>query len=358
MSALPQLTEAEQAAWAAEAAGANEVEEDNDLEAIAEKDPEAAADVVSQTDEEGDGDTEEEQRWRQERKVPFKAFDGQRHKIKALESEKAQMAAEIARFNERFGAIQHMLQTRQAQAAQAQQLPAGEAPKPQMTLQERTELLKKKASDESIWDAFEGALDLVKEVSEQTSQVQQTIAQQAERQQFVSVVLEAENQARQNVPDYDDAVRYARDLRVKELMFHGFNQAQATAQLDREVEQFLRQAMKRGQHPAQAVYEYAKVRGYQPRSADQQSQEQSSDRPRNAQGQFLPQNQQPDPKIKQMAESQQRHKSLSSANGSNGGADKASELSVDKLLRMSDADFAAWVSADKDGSKRLKVMTA
>jgi hypothetical protein len=113
-------------------------------------------------------------------------------------------------------------------------------------------------------------------------------------------------------PDYNEAVNYLRQARVRELAVFGVDQEQAIAKAGEELRQHAFWAASRGQNPAEMAYRIAESRGYQRK--------------------------QPTAGPAEKLQIQQRGVAASRSLGSGGSA--GGKISVDALLAMSNDDFA------------------
>lgn len=113
-----------------------------------------------------------------------------------------------------------------------------------------------------------------RQMSQVGQQTQQNIAQQqqaVQMQQFARVVTSAETQFRAEQPDYDSAVDFIRDVRMKDAQafaeasgvdWNPQLQAEISQSLVQEFAQIASTALQRGRNPAAALYQIAKSRGY------------------------------------------------------------------------------------------------
>lgn len=114
----------------------------------------------------------------------------------------------------------------------------------------------------------------LKHAREQQRQLQEAIAQQqAERQQQAyvqqlnQVAYQAATQYAQQVPDYQDAYRYALNSRAAELAALGTPQNVIPQILQREELSLIDTALQNRRNPAEAIYQFAKARGFQGKTA-------------------------------------------------------------------------------------------
>lgn len=101
-------------------------------------------------------------------------------------------------------------------------------------------------------------------------QRQQAEAQQATqaRQRFIGDLAAHERPFRDQNPDYEQAVAFAKQSRIQELEMFGASPQEAALTVQREAEMLAAHVMNRGGNPAEVFYSYAKARGYQTRGAD------------------------------------------------------------------------------------------
>jgi hypothetical protein len=138
--------------------------------------------------------------------------------------------------------------------------------------------------------------------------------QQAEAEQRLShqvVAKEAEFVAQ--TPDYNDAIAYLRNARVRELGVFGVAEEQALATSNQELRQHAFWAASKGFDPAAMAYKIAESRGYQRKA--------------------------PTAGPAEKLQMQQRGVNASRSLGSGGAS--GGKLSVEALLAMSDEDFSS-----------------
>ena len=101
-------------------------------------------------------------------------------------------------------------------------------------------------------------------------QQRQAEAQQAAqaRQMFIGDLAAHERPFREQYPDYEQAVAFAKQSRIQELQMFGASPQEAAVTVQREAEMLAANVMGRGGNPAEVFYNYAKARGYQARAAD------------------------------------------------------------------------------------------
>lgn len=102
---------------------------------------------------------------------------------------------------------------------------------------------------------------------QQSAQAQQA-AQLAQAEAIITHrVTAAEAAFAQQAPDYQQAVSYLHNLRVKELTAMGTPQEDATVQSARELKELAFHTAVRGGNPAEHAYQWAKARGYSTKPA-------------------------------------------------------------------------------------------
>ena len=101
-------------------------------------------------------------------------------------------------------------------------------------------------------------------------QQQQAEAQQAAqaRQMFIGDLAAHERPFRDQNPDYEQAVAFAKQSRIQQLQMFGASPQEAAVAVQREAEMLAANVMGRGGNPAEVFYNYAKLCGYQARPAD------------------------------------------------------------------------------------------
>lgn len=320
------LSASEEKEFAAMEAGLDAPAPD-DLDEIAEREPDAAADLAAEEAPE----TDEAERWKAERRVPFKAFDAERKRARAAEQEKAQYLQERAVLQERVNAMMAAFQGRQQ--AEQPAAPAEETPPDPDT------------------DIFAYAKWQAKKLAEQEAAIKQTQAQFQQQQmqrQVAETHMAAENHFRAEKPDYDDAVNHLKTIRFNQLSAF-MPPEQAAQQVAKEAFEFVAGAIQRRMNPAQAAYDYAIRSGYTPKQARAAAAEAAADVPRDEAGRFVAQR---DPKLDQVAAAQARSKSLSNTAGAAGKVD----LTVDRLAKMSDKEFKAFLAKDEDNEAFFKAV--
>lgn len=171
-----------------------------------------------------------------DRRVPLKALQEERQKRAQYEQMLAQREQELRQYQE------------WAAQMQQQQVPQQEAP----------------AEPDPETDPI-GAL---KYARDQLRQMQQMTAEQQYVSQLNQVAYSAANQFKAQVPDYSDAYQYALQSRAQELMALGAHQQDIPTILHREELSLIDSAVRNGRNPAEAIYQFAKARGFQGKAAE------------------------------------------------------------------------------------------
>lgn len=113
---------------------------------------------------------------------------------------------------------------------------------------------------------------------QQEWQTQQQMARQqaAEQQQrqLVQLTVSSEQQFRAQKADYDEAVKFAKTQRTKELIAVGYDETQAQQMAQHEGWQLAHQWLSQGMNPAERAYALAQSMGYQPKTIDPEQREQ------------------------------------------------------------------------------------
>lgn len=166
----------------------------------------------------------------------------------------------------------------------------------------------------------------LKHAREQLRRMQEMTAQQQREAQLNAIAYQSAMQFKQQAPDYQDAYRYAINSRAQELAVLGTPQDAIPQILQREEMSLVEAAVRNGRNPAEAIYAFAKARGYnmQPQAAQ----------PAPA---VAPAPAAPNPAL-------QQQKAAVAASASAGGAPAAKgELSVAEIANLKGAAFdQAW----------------
>lgn len=156
-----------------------------------------------------------------------------------------------------------------------------------------------------------------RQILERDQQREQAAIRERQIAQVQTAVVQAAESFRKDTPDLGDAVKHLNELRARELMVLGATPEQAADQAEKELDQAAMAWAVQGRHPAQTAYEFAKARGYTPKS-------QSA--------------------AEKIAAQQKGTAAAKSLGG--GGAVSAGKLTAEALANMSDADFAKLSESD------------
>jgi len=242
-------------------------------------------------------ETEPEQPAEQPQKmVPYDALHEERQRRKEIQQELQRDRMERAQRDA-------ILEQRLAQLAQANQPKA-----PQVTYEDdpvRYLAMQNEATQQELRNL------------RQEEQRREQMAQRAwQEQAFTQHVVTHEQEFATKTPDYFEAINFAKQNRVKQLMMLGFDEASATNNVQMEAAQLAANVARQGGNPAQVGYEYAKSLGYQPKAAQAT----------------------PEQKLQTTQKGLEASKSLS------GGSAKGGNLSIDVLAKMSNEEFDAYVN--------------
>lgn len=112
-----------------------------------------------------------------------------------------------------------------------------------------------------------GALKYAKEQQQQMReylmQQQEEAAQQRYVGELTNVAYNAATEMAQKVPDYQDAYKYAINSRAQELVALGTPPQAVASILQQEELRLIDTALQNRKNPAQAIYEFARARGFQ-----------------------------------------------------------------------------------------------
>jgi hypothetical protein len=262
------------------------------------------ADASAETGEQPAGkDKQEEQR----KTVPHGAFHEERERRKAAEAEIAKLREERARFDERLKVIQELQRPKEEE--------------PDLGPDPETDPV--------------GAINWLRQQRAQGAELmrrQQVEHEEAQRQQAVRTHLietyQADaNQFRQTNPDFGDAYQHLLTSRQQELAAIGYTPAEIHAAIQEDELAIAHRALTNGKSPSEVIYRLAKQRGY----AKKASAADAGD------------------KIERIADGQERGKSL----GAIGGGVAPTEMTAERLLKMSNAEFDEWTSKHPAQAKRL-----
>ena len=173
-----------------------------------------------------------------DRRVPLKALQEERQKRAQYEQMLAQRE-------------QEMMQMR-AWIEQQQMQQQGQPPEPEQITDPDPEV---------------DPIGALKAIRDQQRQIQEQAQQQAYVQQLNQVAYQAATDAQQRVPDYNDAYKYAINSRAQELAALGTPTNAIPQILHQEELRLIDTAMRNGRNPAEAIYHFAKARGFNSKPA-------------------------------------------------------------------------------------------
>ena len=106
------------------------------------------------------------------------------------------------------------------------------------------------------------------ELQQWRQQQEQTAQQRAAVQEYAAWAAAQEREFEKGEPEYPEAYRYAAELRDRELQALGYSDPAARANILRlNTAEIVNNAMQQGRNPAELVWEYARSRGFTPKSA-------------------------------------------------------------------------------------------
>lgn len=243
------------------------------------------------------------------RTVPHQALHAEREEHKktraALEEERRQRAADMARLEERLRIIQGVNQP-QEQPATEPDIPDPNKDPIGFLNWQREQALKAR---------------------EQGKQTEAQRAQETERQRFTSDYVAAIHDYGGKQADFKDAYDFAMQSRAAELRLFGATEEQVRQQLENDELSLAWAAVQSGVHPGERIMEFAKSRGWAKKAPA------------------------PDPAaaVERIAAGQKAGKSLSQV----GGAPAGGEMTAEALLKMSNEEFFAWTEKNPAKAKRL-----
>ena len=171
-------------------------------------------------------------------------------------------------------------------------------------------------------------------LDKQKAEAEQTATQQREEQEFQAVaqtVMQDYQATKQVDPSIDDAYNALRKSQGEEMLAMGYTQKDAIAELDRLEREHIKFVAARGLPIGNYIKALATARGWQPGAAAPTAAKTD---------------------LKAVAETQQRHQSLSDAPG----GEAIPPLDAKALARMSDKDFKAWMSKKGNEAKFDEIM--
>lgn len=252
-----------------------------------------------------------QQQQQEQRMVPLAALQEERAERKQLRDRMQQME------QQQTALIQRILASQQPAQQQEQQIQIPDyATDPVGHLRAKNDLLERQLRQ------------VTEHVVGQTQQQQQFTQQHTAQMQIQHHLAADEAAFRQKAPDYDNAAAFLQQSRAAEYRALGMtNPMEIQQALQQDVMAMISIAQRNGTSVAEAAYNLAKTRGYKSAQAS------------GAGGQGQSQQQDNAARLATIQQGQQQSASLSGAGG--GGVPP---MSIEKLLSMSDADFAKATS--------------
>lgn len=168
--------------------------------------------------------------------------------------------------------------------------------------------------EDDIFEAVKYTQEQLKAIREAQEESKRREQQAASYQQFYQTTRTAEQEFAAKVPDYNDALGHLRTLRVQELQAFGVTDAQAIERdIAQQAQAIAAHALRMGKNPGELAYALAKTRGYQPKVTAA---------------------------VSQVDKAEAKAASMSLSKG--GGSSPAGEVSVERVLKMSDEEFIEW----------------
>ena len=242
--------------------------------------------------------------------VPHAALHEERERRKSVEAENVRLREDRARFDERLKVIQELNRPKE------QESDLGPDPETDPV----------------------GAINWMRnQQAKWAEQSRQVTAQQAEQQRqqamrasLVDAYRADANQFRAATPDFNDAYAYLLKARQEELAAIGLSPSEIAYSVEQDELGIAERALTSGRSPAEVMYKIAQGRGYAKKAAAD---------PNADAGQ----------RIEKIAEGQERGKSLTQA----GGGAAGTEMTAERLLKMSNAEFDEWTTKHPAQAKRL-----
>lgn len=173
-----------------------------------------------------------------DRRVPLKALQEERQKRAEYERKLVEYERQMAEMQGYMAAMQQQGQPPQPQQEQFQE------PDPETD-----------------------PIGALKYARDQLKRMQEVTEQQQYVQQLNTVAYQAATQYAQQVPDYREAYQYALQSRAQELAALGTPENAIPQILQREEMNLVDTAVRNGRNPAEAIYHFAKARGFTAKQA-------------------------------------------------------------------------------------------
>lgn len=232
---------------------------------------------------------EPEAKVKEEKVVPLAALHEERRARQELQRQ-------LAESNRRQAERDAIIERRLAALAPQQQMPD--------KLEQPVEYLDQRLSEVAATN---------KQILERDQQREQEAQRQHIERQATQAVLASAAEFAKVQPDLPEAGKYLNEMRARELMLFGMAEAQAIAQATQEQDNALKTWAYQGMNAAQMAYEFAKARGYQPKTQANTAE--------------------------QKIAAQQKGTAAAKSLGG-GGAVHAGKLTAEALASMSDEDFS------------------
>jgi hypothetical protein len=164
---------------------------------------------------------------------------------------------------------------------------------------------------------------------ERVQNLEQQLAQQAAKQNFVATWQQKATEYAREQTDFPQAYQHALNTRRTMYELGGFNQQQVNAMLESEEAAIVERALIAGENPAATFYKIAQTLGYKPAAKEAPKKDDATDKVVQAAE-----------KLAQIQKGMEKNKSVSGG----GGADTAPSLT--DLADMDDAEFDKATSGD------------
>jgi hypothetical protein len=171
-----------------------------------------------------------------DRRVPLKALQEERQK-------RAELERKAQEYEQRLYEMQQWAEQVQQQMGQPQPEPVVEP------------------------DPETDPIGALKAARDQLRQMQEATQQQQYIERLQQVAYNAAEDARQRIPDYYDAYKYAINSRAQEHLAMGVPRDQIAAVVQQEELVLIDRAVRAGRNPANDIYQMAKARGFQGKAA-------------------------------------------------------------------------------------------
>lgn len=126
---------------------------------------------------------------------------------------------------------------------------------------------KPKAEPKRAIDPVTQPAEAIAALSQDLTALRTSIDTDNDHTRFVGTVKNHTAAFAQRVPDYEDAYRFMKDFRAKQLRAEGYSEAEIPGIINQDEYRVANTALQRKRDPAELIYEMAKVSGYTPRAA-------------------------------------------------------------------------------------------